>query len=264
MTRRNGAWLAVLAAVALTVAGLHAQQAPAAPYDVLIRGGQIVDGTGNPWFYGDVGVRDGRVVAIGRLADASATRVVDATGLVVAPGFIDLHTHSDSRLLEDGNAHSKVRQGVTIDVLGEGSSVAPQDGIPGAEWTTFTEYFDVLERQGTSMNVISHVSIGQVRRVVMGYDARTATAQELERMKELVARSMEEGAWSLVGRFESGGPDHPEEVIEMAKVVASYGGNYVTHHGSEGYEQDEEIAFAVRVAEEVGLPVHIFHLKIRG
>ena len=264
MTRRNAAWLPVLAAVGLTVAGSHAQQTPAAPYDVLIRGGRIVDGTGNPWFHGDVGVRDGRVVAIGRLADASATRVIDATGLVVAPGFIDLHTHSDSRLLEDGDAHSKVRQGVTIDVLGEGSSVAPQDGIPGAEWTTFTEYFDVLERQGTSMNVISHVATGQVRRVVMGYDARPATAEELERMKELVARSMEEGAWGLVGRFESGGPDHPEEVIEMAKVVASYGGNYVTHHGSEGYEQDEEIAFAVRVAEEVGLPVHIFHLKIRG
>ena len=264
MTGRHGAWLAVLAAVGLTVTGLHAQQPPAAPYDVLIRGGRIVDGTGNPWFRGDVGVRDGRVVAIGQLGEAAAARTIDATGLVVSPGFIDLHTHSDMRLLEDGDAQSKIRQGVTIDVLGEGGSVAPQDGLSGAEWTTFTEYFDLLERQGISMNVVSHVASGQVRRVVMGYDRRPATAEEIEQMKALVARSMEEGAWGLVGRFESGGPDHPEEIIEMAKVVAAYGGNYATHHGSEGYEQDDEIAFAVRVAEEVGLPVHIFHLKIRG
>lgn len=264
MTQRHGTWLAVLAAVGFTTAGLHSQQAPAEPYDVLIRGGRIVDGTGNPWFQGDVGVRDGRVVAIGPLGDAGAAQVIDATGLVVAPGFIDLHTHSDSRLLEDGDAHSKVRQGVTIDVLGEGSSVAPRDGLTGSEWTTFTEYFNLVESQGISINAISHVASGQVRRVVMGYDPRPANAEELERMRALVARSMEEGAWGLVGRFESGGPDHPEEVIEMAKVVASYGGNYVTHHGSEGNEQDVEIAFAVRVAEEVGLPVHIFHLKIRG
>ena len=264
MTRRHGVWLAILAAGSLITAAPHSQQAPAAPFDVLIRGGRIVDGTGNPWFHGDVGIRDGRVAAVGRLADAEAARVIDATGLVVTPGFIDLHTHSDLTLLEDGDAQSKVRQGVTIDVLGEGSSVAPQDGLSGTEWVTFTEYFDLIERQGISMNVISHVASEQVRRVVMGYDSRPATAQELERMKQLVARSMEEGAWGLVGRFESGGPDHPEEVIEMAKVVASYGGNYTTHHGSEGYEQDEEIAFAIRVAEEAGLPVHIFHLKIRG
>lgn len=264
MNQRHGAWLAILAAIGLSTAALLAQPAPATTYDVLIRGGQIVDGTGNPWFRGDVGVKDGRVAAIGRLADADAARVIDATGLVVSPGFIDLHTHSDMRLLENGDAHSKIRQGVTIDVLGEGSSVAPQDGLPDAEWTTFTEYFDRLERQGTSMNVISHVSSGQVRRVVMGYDPRPANAQELEQMKQLVARSMEEGAWGLVGRFESGGPDHPEEIIEMAKVVASYGGTYVTHHGSEGYEQDNELAFAIRVAEEVSLPVHLFHLKIRG
>ena len=253
-------------------------QAPAS-YDVIIRGGRIVDGTGNPWTTGDVAIKGGRIAAVGRLRSAAAPRVVDATGLVVAPGFIDLHTHSDISLLADPYAQSKVRQGVTIDVLGESTSVAPRDGLPdedandggvtaaGAvtqDWTTFTEYFTRLERARVSMNVISHVSATQVRRVVMGYDSRAATPAEIDRMKRLVARSMEEGAWGLVTRFESGGPEHPDEILAMAKVAASYGGNYTSHIGSEGFEQDKEIRFAIRVAEEAKMPVHIFHLKIRA
>jgi len=115
-----------------------------------------------------------------------------------------------------------------------------------------------------SMNVISHVSATQVRRVVMGYASRAATPAEVDRMKKLVARSMEEGAWGLVTRYESGGPEHPDEIISMAKVVASYGGNYTSHIGSEGFEQEQEIRFAIRVADEAKMPVHIFHLKIRA
>jgi len=253
-------------------------QAPAS-YDVVIRGGHIVDGTGNPWTTGDVAVKGGRIAAVGRLTNAAAPRVIDATGLVVAPGFIDLHTHSDVSLLADPYAQSKVRQGVTIDVLGESTSVAPRDGLPdegandggvtaaGAitqDWSTFTGYFQRLERERISMNVISHVSATQVRRVVMGYDSRAATPAEVDRMKKLVARSMEEGAWGLVTRYESGGPEHPEEILAMAKVAASYGGNYTSHIGSEGFEQEKEIRFAIRVAEEAKIPVHIFHLKIRA
>src|SRR5207249_5210841 len=113
-------------------------------------------------------------------------------------------------------------------------------------------------------HLISHVSSEQVRRVVMGYDARPATPAELDRMKKLVARSMEEGAWGLVTRFESGGPDHPAEIVELARVVASYGGNYTSHVGSEGFEQEQEIPVAIRLAEELKIPVHIFHLKIRA
>ena len=243
------------------------------PYDVLIRDGRVVDGTGNPWFHGDVGIRRGRIVAVGRLGEGTVERVIDAEGLVVAPGFIDLHTHSDFTLLADGLAQSKIRQGVTLDVLGESSTVAPLDGLPerrnarsGVEidWTDFTGYFERVERQGVSMNVISHVSASQVRRVVMGYDSRPATDVELEGMTSLVARSMEEGAWGLVTRFESGGPAHPEEILAMAKVASSYGGNYTSHHGSEGFEQEKEIAFAIRVAEEARIPVHLFHLKVRA
>lgn len=165
-------------------------QAP--PFDVIIRGGQVLDGTGAP---------------------------------AVAPGFIDLHTHSDMPLLADGTAQSKVRQGVTLDITGESTSVAPRDGLPAEsqdvtiDWTTFTGYFDRLERQGISMNTIAHVSSEQVRRVVLGYDPREATPAEITRMTDLVARSMREGAWGLVTRFESGGPAHPDEVIAMARTA---------------------------------------------
>ena len=271
--------LVLVAAASVVTYGLRSARAQTAQYDVLIRGGHVVDGSGNPWVGADVAIKGGKIVAVGRLSGASASRVIDASGRIVAPGFIDLHTHSDVSVLADPMAQSKVRQGVTLDVLGESTSVAPRDGLkdeapndggasgPGSvrqDWTTFTGYFQRLERQGVSMNVISHVAAEQVRRVVMGYDARPATPAELDRMKALVARSMDEGAWGLVTRYESGGPDHPEEIIELAKVVASHGGNYTSHIGSEGFEQEKEIRFAIRVADEAKLPVHIFHLKIRA
>jgi N-acyl-D-amino-acid deacylase len=254
----------VLLGMAFAVdAALGARQ-PA--YDLLIRNGRIVDGTGNPWFAGDVGIRGDRIVAVGVLTGASARREIDARGLVVAPGFIDLHTHSDLPLLNDGNAESKVRQGVTLDVLGESTTVAPRDGLPVAKdtWTDFTGYWRALGQKGISMNVISQVSFQQIRLVVVGYASGRATAEQLERMKQLASRSMLEGAWGLVTRFESGGPEYPDEVVTLAKVVASHKGIYVSHIGSEGMQQDKELDFALRVAEEAKIPVHIFHLKIRG
>lgn len=251
------------------------------PFDILITGGEVLDGTGAAAVRADVGIRGDRVEAIGSLAGRSAAKTIDATGLVVAPGFIDLHTHSEMPLVADGTAQSKVRQGVTLDVTGESTSAAPRDGlndrggdglsavarsaeVDPADWTTFTQYFARLEQQGIAINTIAHVASEQVRRVVMGFDSRPATAAQRQRMLDLVARSMEEGAWGLVTRFESGGPEHPDEVLDMARTVARYGGNYTSHTGSEGYEQKQELDFAIRVAEEAKLPVHFFHFKIRG
>ncbi|MGE3956948.1 MAG: amidohydrolase family protein [Vicinamibacterales bacterium] len=258
-------------ALALSLAAPLSLGAQASRYDLIIRNGRIYDGTGNPWFAGDIAVQNGRIAAIGRLEGAQAARTIDAAGLVVSPGFIDLHTHSEIPLLGDGTAQSKVRQGVTLDIMGESTSAAPRDGLKPEtvdgvmqDWTDFTGYFGRLEKQGISMNAISHVSAQQIRVVVMGYTPRPATPAEIEKMKALVARSMKEGAWGLVTRFESGGPEHADEIIEMAKVAASLGGNYTTHIGSEGFEQEQELRFAIRVAEEARIPVHIFHLKIRG
>jgi len=240
-------------------------------FDVLITGGKIVDGTGNPWRSGDIAIRGDRIERIGHLPGATAARTIDARGLVVAPGFIDLHSHSDGPLLEDGNAESKVRQGVTLDVIGESSSVAPRDGIKptgeGAartDWVTFTDYFDRVAKGGIAMNVISHAAFEQIRRIAVGYSPEPATPAQLDRMRELMARSMREGAWGMVLRFESGGPRFPAEVIELAKVVRRYGGNVTSHIGSEGFEQDKELDFTFDLARQTGVPVHIFHYKIRG
>ncbi|MGE0813652.1 MAG: amidohydrolase family protein [Vicinamibacterales bacterium] len=254
-----------LAASAVSISG----QAP--PFDVLITGGQVLDGTGAAARREDVGIRGGRVVSLGQLAGQPARRTIDATGLVVAPGFIDLHTHSEMPLVADGTAQSKVRQGVTLDVTGESTSPAPRDhleeaGVDGVtpDWRTFSEYFARLERQGISINTIAHVASEQVRRVVMGYDSADSTPAQRKAMMDYVARSMQEGAWGLVTRFESGGPEHPEEVLEMARTVARYGGNYTSHIGSEGYEQKRELDYAIRVAAQAKIPVHVFHFKIRG
>ena len=257
---------------AVIVLGLTPALAQSGDYDLIIRGGRIVDGTGNPAFNGDVAVKDGRIAAVGQLGTARAGRTIDARNRIVAPGFIDLHTHGDVTLLADGRGESRVRDGVTLEVIGEKSTVAPRDGLkPQTEdgvqvnWTTFTQYFSRIEEQGISLNLLTFVSSDQIRSVVMGPDnPRPATPAQLDQMKKLMARSMEEGAAGLVTRFESGGPPYPEEVIELAKIAASYGGTYNSHIGSEGNEQEKELAFAIRVAEEAAVPVEIYHLKIRG
>jgi N-acyl-D-aspartate/D-glutamate deacylase len=252
----------------LASASLFDAKAQTRTFDILIRGGRIIDGSGKPAFEADVGIKDGRIAAIGKLDDVSGARVIDARGLTVTPGFIDLHTHSDVTVLQDGAAESMVRQGVTVNVIGEGDSVAPRDGKiqpdPGRPWTTFTGYFEELSRRGVAINMASFVASEQIRRAVMGYDPRPATPAELEAMKKLVARSMTEGALGMVARFDTGGPRFADEIIELAKVTAAHGGIYATHSGRQGSQQEKEYAFAIRVAEEARIPVHIYHLKIIG
>lgn len=249
-----------------------------AEYDVAICGGRVIDGTGNPWFYADIGVQGGKIAAIGKIEPTSAGRIIDARGLAIAPGFIDLHTHSDMTLLADGNAESKIRQGVTLDVIGESASVAPLQGVVVEEykseqrlrygvevdWITFPGYFQRLLRQGTSMNVATCVAPQQVKRAVVGYEDRPATDEELERMKGLTIEAMEAGAVGLSTAWHGGGYEYPEEIIAMARVTAQYGGYYGTHVGSEGFQLTEELEKAIRVGEAAQIPVHIYHLKIRG
>ena len=247
-------------------------------YDIVIHGGRLIDGTGNPWFYGDVGVKDGKITDIGKLHPSSGQRAISAKGCVVTPGFIDMHTHSDQPLVADGNAESKVRQGVTLDIIGESQTVAPlagpvleeyraehrrRNGIE-TDWATFTGYFERLLRQGISINVASGVSPQQVKQVVVGYKERPATTAEQEQMNRLVAQAMEEGALGLTAAWHAKGPESPEEVVGMAKVARSYGGYYGVHLGSEGFDIMEELEKAIRVAREAEISVHIYHLKMRA
>ena len=247
-------------------------------YDVVIANGKIVDGSGNPWFYADVAIKNGKIAKVGKIDSRMGKRVIDAKGMVVSPGFIDLHTHTDMPVLADGNVESAVRQGVTLDVIGESSTVAPLKGAvldeykEGAkrrngvevDWTTLDGYFRRLNKKGASINIASSVSPQQVRRVVVGFEDRPATPAETEQMKGLVAQAMAEGAVNLSTAFTGGGYKYADEMIAMAKVVASYGGYYGTHIGGEGEQINEELDKAIRIAEETGIPVHIYHIKVRG
>jgi N-acyl-D-amino-acid deacylase len=270
-----GACLLTLAALAFAVAN----RAEAPQYDLLIVGGHILDGSGSPWFEGSVAVKDGRIVDVGRLTNATARQVIDAKGMVVAPGFIDLHSHSDFTLLADGKGQSKIRQGVTTEILGEADSAGPVLGpvVPefdkdlrryGIErdWTTLGGYFARLERQGISVNIASYVGSGQVRECVMGNVDRDPTAEELEKMKGLVDQAMREGAAGL-----SSGLIYPPnsfaktgELIELAKVAAKYGGIYASHIRGESWTSIRALQEAIEISEKAGLPVNIFHFKKYG
>jgi len=248
-------------------------------FDLAILGGRLVDGTGNPWYWADVAIKDGRIAAIGRIAPSAAARTIQAEGRVVCPGFIDMHTHSDIPLVKDGDAQSKVRQGVTLDVLGESVTVAPligpagdefrrdqrhREGLEDIDWTDFAGYFARLTRQGIALNVVSGVSPQQVKRCVVGFDNRPATPEELRAMERLTAEAMEQGAVCLTCAWHGGGPEFPDEVVALAKVVGRYGGYYGVHLGTEGDEMIEELDKALYVGREARVPVHIYHIKARG
>jgi N-acyl-D-aspartate/D-glutamate deacylase len=244
------------------------------PYDLLIRNGKIIDGTGNPWFYGDVAVRDGRLAAIGRVPQGPAKRTIDAKGLIVAPGFIDMHSHSDFLLLEDGNAQSKIRQGVTTEVLGEGSSAGPYQGklMPRqvmrngktVSWTTLGGYFDTLERAGIAVNVVSYVGLDNVWQSVMGNSFERPTAAHLDQMKAVVDEAMKDGAFGLSSMLAMppGSLATTEDIVALCKVVARHGGIYSSHIRNEGTGVFEAVKEAIAVGEGAGVAVDIIHLKI--
>jgi len=270
MTRRFQPWRWCVLLTAFCAGSVNA----AGPeYDLLIRHGRIVDGSGNPWFYGDAAVKADRIVALGRIA-GEAKRTIDATGLVVAPGFIDIHSHSDWTLLEDGNAQSKIRQGVTTEVLGESGSVGPFKGklVPRpvsvgnqpAHIRTIAEYFAAIERSGVSVNVATYVGEGNIWQCVMGNSFERPDSAALQRMKELVAEAMDDGAFGLSTALmmPPSSLATTEDLIELCKVVREHGGIYSTHIRDEGLGVFDSVKEAIQIGERAGVPVDILHLKI--
>jgi dihydroorotase/N-acyl-D-amino-acid deacylase len=264
-------------AALVAAASARPQAAAAADFDVILVHGRIVDGTGAPWFRGDVGLQGDRIKAIGDLGAASAQRRIDASNLVIAPGFIDMLGQSEFSVLVDNRAASKITQGVTTEVTGEGTSIGPinermiEEASPVykafgivADWRTLGEYFRRLEeRAHPAINLASFVGAGGVRNYVVGEDNRPAAPRELARMKELVAQAMEQGALGLSSSLQYM-PDRfasTEELIALAGVAARYGGVYLTHQRSEGNRIFESLQEVFTIAEKAGVPTEIWHLK---
>jgi N-acyl-D-aspartate/D-glutamate deacylase len=248
-------------------------------YDLIIRNGHIIDGTGSPWYAGDLGIRDGRIAAVGALPDAKAPRTIDASGMVVAPGFMDMLGQSDLSILVNPQLPSKIFQGITTEFTGEGSSVAPlNDRIVAADrlayehfnitpdWRTLGEYFARLERQKIGINVGHYVGATQVRRMVLGDDDRTPTADELKQMRELVAEAMRDGAVGLSTSLQY--PPAPyakvDELVALAAEASRFGGGYATHMRSESNDILPALDEAIRIGREAQIPVEIWHLKVAG
>jgi dihydroorotase/N-acyl-D-amino-acid deacylase len=255
-----------------------AANAPPA-YDLIIEHGRVVDGTGAPWFAADVGVRAGRVAAIGRLDHASAKRRIDAAGRIVAPGFIDMLGQSELTLLVNPHVPSKIFQGITTEITGEGQSVAPvnaaiaQEQAPhfrhygiSRDWSDFSGYFARLEKQGLGINIGSYVGATTVREMVIGFADRAATAEELARMQDLVAASMRQGALGLSSALEYAPAPYAstEELIALASTAAQFGGIYATHMRSEQEAIMAAIDETIRIGREAHVPVEIWHLKAGG
>ena len=267
--------LRLLPAAGLALLAVCASEAPPA-YDLLIIGARVVDGTGAPWFTADVGVRDGKIAAVGVLKGAAAKRTLDASGLVVAPGFIDLLGQSEYNVLVDPRAASKIFQGITTEVTGEGDSIAPIDDKAIAEnrdtykrygvspdWRTLDQYFASLSRRGTSINLGTFVGSGGVRAMVVGRENRPATPDEMKRMEDIVDQAMKDGALGVSSSLQyiPNIYSSTDELIALEKVAARYGGAYFTHQRSESGRIDASLDEVFRIAREAGVRTQIWHLK---
>ena len=260
----------------LTLTSLHASSAP---YDLIIRNGHIIDGAGSPWYSGDIGIRNGRIAAIGFLGPATAKRTIDAHGMVVAPGFIDMLGQSELTILVNPHLPSKIFQGITTEITGEGGSAAPlNDAIIKADrvsydhykitpdWRTLRQYFVRLEKQGMGINLATYVGATQVRRMVLGDDKVQPTPAQLEQMKSLVRDAMHDGAVGVSTSLQYAPAPYAttEELIALAAEASKFGGIYATHMRSEGSAITAAIDEAVRIGREAHIPVEIWHLKAAG
>jgi len=263
----------------LSCASTPAPVAGEATYDVILRGGTVYDGRGGEPFVADVALRADAIAAMGDLSGARGLTEVDARGLAVAPGFINMLSWATESLLVDGRSQSDIRQGVTLEVFGEGSSMGPLNPAMKQElleqqgdlkfnvkWTTLGEYLGHLEERGVSPNVASFVGATTVRVHELGYANRAPTAEELERMRALVRQAMEEGALGVGSSliYAPAAYAKTEELIALSKAAGEHGGMYITHLRSEGNRLLEALDEAVRIGREAGLPVEIYHLKAAG
>jgi len=259
--------------------GFAANRAADSPFDLVITNGHIVDGTGSPWYSGDIGIRDGRIAAIGNLSGAARKRTVDANGKVVAPGFVDMLGQSETTILVDPRLPSKIYQGITTEITGEGGSAAPlNDTIiandrPGyqhykinPDWRTFRQYFSRLEKQGMGINLASYVGATQVRRMVLGDADVQPTPEQLEKMKALVREAMRDGAVGVSTSLMYAPAPYAktEEIIALASEASKFGGIYATHIRNESDSVLESIDEAVRIGREAHIPVEIWHFKVAG
>jgi len=249
-------------------------------FDLILRGGRIIDGTGAAWCRGDVGIEGDRIAAMGNLKDSQAARVIDVQGAAVAPGFIDIHTHSDISLMVNPRGESKIRQGITTEVVGNcGASFAPlssrgiewvaddlREGEMELTWRTMKEYLDQVDAAKPSHNIAGLIGLGLIRRNVVGADDRPATPQEMEGMRAEIARAMEEGAFGISSGliYAPGSFADTDELVEMAKVAARYGGIYATHMRYESDRVIEGVAEAIAIGERSGASVQISHHKAVG
>ena len=250
-----------------------------APFDLVITNGHIIDGTDSPWYSGDVGIRDGKIAAIGNLAAAPRKRTIDVAGKVVAPGFIDMLGQSEHTILVDPRLPSKIYQGITTEITGEGGSAAPlNDAIIQADrvnyehlkitpdWRTFRQYFARLEKQGIGINLASYVGATQVRRMVLGDDDKQPSPEQLDQMRALVRDAMKDGAAGVSTSLEYAPAPYAktEELIALATEAGRFGGIYATHMRDESNSVLEAIDEALRIGREGHIPVEIWHIKVAG
>ena len=269
--------LLILFATSCTLLAQTLAQAPA--FDLVITNGHIIDGTGSPWYSGDVGIRDGKIVAIGNLAAAPRKRTIDAAGKVVAPGFIDLLGQSEMTILVDPRLPSKIYQGITTEITGEGNSIAPlnnaliQAGHSGydhykitPDWRSFRQYFARLEKQGMGINLASYVGATTVRTIVLGEENKQPTPEQLEQMKALVRDAMKDGAVGVSTALEYAPAPYAktEELIALATEAGKFGGIYSTHMRNESDSVLDAIDEALRIGREAHVPVEIWHIKVAG
>ncbi|HEX6503712.1 MAG TPA: D-aminoacylase [Terriglobales bacterium] len=248
-------------------------------FDIIITNGHIMDGTGSPWYTGDIAIRDGRIVTIGNLQDAPRKRTIDAHGEVVAPGFIDMLGQSELTILVDPSLPSKIYQGITTEITGEGGSVAPlSDEIIRTDraeyehlnltpdWRTFRQYFARLEKQGIGINLASYMGATQARRMTLGDADSQPTTEQLERMKALVRDAMRDGAVGVSTSLEYAPAPYAktDELIALASEASKFGGIYATHMRSEGDAIFDSIDETVRIGREAHIPVEIWHFKVAG